>query len=219
MKTCSKCGSSGPDELFVNPRKGRRVLTPRCKSCVAANNRAWYLKNKEYVKQRSKSYAEKHPEIYRKAGLRNYYKHWHARRKNNKEWIKRNLPKLAAYHREKRKTDIQYLIRSRMRSRIHCALNRRGSKKSNSTMDLIGCSKSDLMAHIESQFKPGMCWNNMGLWHIDHIRPMASFNLLEESELREAMNYKNLQPLWASENLSKGSRYDANGIVSTAHSK
>jgi hypothetical protein len=64
-----------------------------------------------------------------------------------------------------------------------------------------------------------MCWNNMGLWHIDHIRPMASFNLLEESELREAMNYKNLQPLWASENLSKGSRYDANGIVSTAHSK
>ena len=41
---------------------------------------------------------------------------------------------------------------------------------------------------------------------IDHIKPCSSFNLLDESEQLKCFNYKNLQPLWAHENLSKGDK-------------
>lgn len=54
-----------------------------------------------------------------------------------------------------------------------------------------------------------MSWDNYGLrgWHIDHIRPVASFDLTDEKQLYECFNYKNTQPLWAEDNLKKGSKW------------
>jgi len=49
-----------------------------------------------------------------------------------------------------------------------------------------------------------MTWNNYGDWHIDHILPIASFDMTCFNEVRKAFNYKNTQPLWAVENLTKG---------------
>ena len=43
-----------------------------------------------------------------------------------------------------------------------------------------------------------MSWKNHGDWHIDHIRPVASF---KEDELYLMNHISNLQPLWAEENL------------------
>lgn len=62
------------------------------------------------------------------------------------------------------------------------------------------------MSHLESLFKPGMSWENHGEWHIDHILPLASFDLTDEQQAAKACHYTNLQPLWASENMSKGAR-------------
>ena len=69
-----------------------------------------------------------------------------------------------------------------------------------------GCSASTLAAHLESKFQDGMSWDNYGEWHVDHILPMASFNLLDPIERAKANHYTNLQPLWAEENFKKGSR-------------
>jgi hypothetical protein len=51
-----------------------------------------------------------------------------------------------------------------------------------------------------------MNWENQGEWHIDHILPCASFDLTKEEEQRKCFHYTNLQPLWAKDNMIKGSK-------------
>lgn len=56
-----------------------------------------------------------------------------------------------------------------------------------------------------------MTWENYGRtgWHMDHKRPLASFQLIDENglinhaELARAMHFTNLQPLWYWENIAK----------------
>ncbi len=56
-----------------------------------------------------------------------------------------------------------------------------------------------------------MNWDNFGsYWHIDHIRPLASYSIKDEKDpnLVKAWGLNNLQPLEASENISKNSFYE-----------
>ena len=70
---------------------------------------------------------------------------------------------------------------------------------------LVDFTFDQLKKHLQKQFKPGMTWDNYGKWHIDHIRPKASFNFKtpENPDFKKCWCLKNLQPLWASENCSK----------------
>ena len=52
-----------------------------------------------------------------------------------------------------------------------------------------------------------MSWDNYGKWHIDHVRPCSSFDLTDAKQQEECFHYTNLQPLWAAENLQKGSKW------------
>ena len=79
-------------------------------------------------------------------------------------------------------------------------------KKSLKTIDLISCSYGFLRKHIESQFREGMCWNKKYSFHIDHILPLASFDLTDPKQLKAACHWTNLQPLYPEENMSKGSK-------------
>jgi hypothetical protein len=53
-----------------------------------------------------------------------------------------------------------------------------------------------------------MTRENHGLWHVDHIRPCASFDLTDPEQQAICFHYTNLQPLWAIDNIKKGARYD-----------
>lgn len=82
-----------------------------------------------------------------------------------------------------------------------------GGIKRDHTINYIGCTHAMLKEHIESQFKPGMTWDNHGKeWHIDHIMPLSKFDLTNQHHVRLAMRYTNLQPLWARDNFVKGDR-------------
>src|SRR5947207_6212950 len=78
-------------------------------------------------------------------------------------------------------------------------------------IELLGCSLSDLASHIESNFLPGMSWENRNLWHLDHIRPLKTFDLSDPTQLAVACHVSNLQPLWAGDNLKKGHRWPQHG--------
>ena len=110
------------------------------------------------------------------------------------------------YEKQRKLTDPEFKLLKTLRSRLGNALSRQNASKCTKTLDLTGCSSSFLMKHLESQFKEGMHWHNHGEWHIDHIVPCSSFNLLQEDEQHNCFHYTNLQPLWASENLSKSNK-------------
>ena len=102
---------------------------------------------------------------------------------------------------------------SRIRNGIHYALKERGIRKDERTFTLLGYSPMDLVRHIESQFTDGMSWDNRGEWHIDHIRPVVSFNFdsTGHPDFKKCWALNNLQPLWAKDNMSKNDKW--NGVV------
>lgn len=72
---------------------------------------------------------------------------------------------------------------------------------------MLGCTATELVVYIESLFLPGMTWDNRNEWSIDHVRPLASFDLTDPEQQRQACHYTNLQPLWHWMNLRKGDRW------------
>jgi len=99
-------------------------------------------------------------------------------------------------------------LNARIGSLMWYHLGQRGlSKGGVSWQKLAGYTINDLRDHLESQFANGMSWENMGQWHIDHIIPRSYFEFTKPSDegFKQCWALSNLQPLWAKDNLSKGS--------------
>lgn len=94
-------------------------------------------------------------------------------------------------------------IRNAMGARMWAAIRGRTDGR---LFTRLGYSVEDLLFHLERGFCDGMSWENYGMWHIDHIRPCASFDLTDAAQFAECWSLANLQPLWAAENVRKGAR-------------
>ena len=145
----------------------------------------------------------------------------------SKEYRKNNPEKIKKYQKEYKKANREELSKKRMdykrkrlaedplfkliyglRSRILLAIKSQAGEKAAKSMELLGCSVQHVRDHLESQFTEGMTWENRGEWHIDHIRPCASFDLTDPEEQRKCFHWTNLQPLWAIDNIKKGAKWD-----------
>lgn len=128
-------------------------------------------------------------------------------------WRNKNRQKVRDWHRlymaNRRKNHILFSLRCRLSDRVTKALKRTGTPRANKTMEMVGCTLEELKVHIESQFTGGMTWDMRSKWHLDHIRPLSSFDLTDPEQQKAAIHYKNLQPLWARDNLMKHARWDA----------
>lgn len=109
----------------------------------------------------------------------------------------------------KKRFSIEQRIKNSLRSRLYAFVKGKNTK---SSFEFVGCSIDELKKHLSSQFTKGMSWENYGRWHIDHIKPCASFDLSNEEEQHKCFNYSNLQPLWAKDNFKKGAKC-GNGVV------
>ena len=112
--------------------------------------------------------------------------------------------KLTQYYLNRRRTDSTFKLMCNLRIRILDVL--RGHSKSKPTIKLLGCTIEELWQHFEKKFQRGMTRENHGEWHVDHIIPCASFDLTNPEQQAKCFHYTNLQPLWASDNLKKGSK-------------
>lgn len=85
----------------------------------------------------------------------------------------------------------------------------KGGKQGHHWCDLVGWDINALRIHLKKQFKPGMTWENYGsVWHIDHKIPIAAFNFQtpDDIDFKKCWALKNLQPLWAKENILKSDK-------------
>lgn len=89
-----------------------------------------------------------------------------------------------------------------LRTRLGAAI--RGNFKTGSAVRDLGCSIAEFRDYIAAKFQPGMSWDNWGEWHLDHIRPLAAFDLSDRARILVACHYTNYQPLWALDNRLKG---------------
>lgn len=198
--------------------QGWRMMTKEQKQ---EYNREYYAKNKDKMRMASKEWHAKNKDKSNKSS-----KEWHAKNKDKvsekaREYYTKNKDKINKSHREwcaKNKDRVceyvkQYYIKNPKQSIRHRISVRIASciKKSTRSYNLewsLGYTIPELVDHLEKQFVDGMGWDNRPEWHIDHIKPLSSFNYssCDDPDFKQCWALSNLQPLWAEDNWAKGSK-------------
>lgn len=204
---CVSCGCEKNKSDFIKN-------THCCKECKKKYRKKFYEKNREYYiekacvrskteerKLEQKKYVQKNKEKIKK-----YQENY--RKKNDldiKEKRKQYEKVRIERRKERYKTDLLYKMKIIQRALLHSFIKRmKLGKKSKRTSELLGYSHIELKEHLESKFVEGMSWENHGEWHIDHIRPITSFELDTPPSIVNALS--NLQPLWAIDNMKKSNK-------------
>lgn len=151
----------------------------KCEDCMKIKRLEWCENNKEERREKSRIKYENNKEVY--------------------------IKRAAKYNSKMRKTPIGK-VRMSIRRTIRRIFDVKDHEKYE---EYLGCTIDECRFYIESQFKPGMSWENYGFygWHIDHKIPVATIKDVNDKEqIKRVCHYTNLQPLWAKENLSKGAK-------------
>jgi len=201
LSVCKKCHSI----LNYQKNKDRDRIKNNERSKIWCNN------NREKLELYRKNNKDKRKEYYIEYNKkRNYYQ-------NNKEKVsersrelyRENIQIHRKYHRNwaknKRDNDPLFKLRMNLQSLIRSSIRNYGCNKNRRTEEILGCGIKEFIIFIENKFIDGMCWENYGEWHLDHIIP-SSWAKTEE-EVYNLNNFNNFQPLWAFENISKGARF------------
>ena len=186
-----------------------RIYREKNKDSVFEYHKSYREKHKNKIKNYMDNYFKKHREKIKKQKRQHYYDNQEKILKERKIWRKNNIVEARKIrNRYKRTTPEQKLIHS-MRSIMHKCFKYNKSIKDIRTLELLGCNSIKfLKQYIQKRFEKGMSWKNYGKWHIDHIIPInyfltkCNFNSLRIQ--KKCFNYKNLQPMWAVDNLRKG---------------
>ena len=177
----------------------RRNKDAASREAYLARSKAWRDNNKEKIQnyhldkrdanlERFKEYREENKENIK------VYKKIYSQKPENK--TKRNEK-----DKKRRKEDEAYRIMNNLRTRIYNVLKQ---KKTDRSDKLIGCNKTQLQQWISSQFYDNLSWDNYAeVWQIDHVIPIAFFDLTDKKQQLLAFNWSNLRPLYSEENGNK----------------
>lgn len=207
MKRCLECKIEKSFFEFHKDSQKSDGYRSYCKDCRKIQNKKTFSQRQEYKKKYYKKRKNDPEYIAKKKITDNRFAKSKKRKEYQLKWYKENKEKFRLYRQKsynKRKNDPLFILEIRLRGRLRCALKRRKWKKDNKFIDIIGCDRETLVKHIESQFQPGMSWENRHLFHIDHIIPLSSAKT--KADLYRLSHYTNLQPLWVRDNLLKSDK-------------
>jgi hypothetical protein len=156
-------------------------------------DRAYYQANKEKVKERAVAWARANPG--KKKASR---QQWAANNPDTVKQLRNN------FYQNNYGTNPQYTLSVRLRTDMRTSFKSVASGTGRvASAKLLGTSWAAAAEHLSSLFPEGMSWENYGDWHVDHIRPCASFDQACPEQQAACWNWRNLQPLWAAENIAK----------------
>ena len=200
METTRHCKHCSADHPLTTEFWASLNTTPCCKKY----SKDYRVKNKEKLAEKNKVWREENAEKLKETA-KDYYcankqrknEQSRAYHKNNREGINKQ--------RKVWLSKIENRLGQNLRVRLVMAI-RRGSKAGSAVKDL-GCSVAELKEYLELKFQSGMTWDNYGTeWHIDHVRPLANYDLADREVLKQLVHYTNLQPLWAADNIKKSNK-------------
>jgi hypothetical protein len=205
-----------------SPASGKMILSPGAKKERARLRTAqWRAKLKEQdpeawaeakrkIREWHKANKERVREINRKSSLKP------SCRAKKKAYRTKMRDKFKAYqksylerHPERRKASMDRYNKTpkaRVAAAVRSRLRRALVSKTEPSRACLGCTAEFFKKYLESQFLPGMTWDNFGKWHMDHIVPLSAFDLTDPNQMRVACNWTNIRPLWAKANLRKSSK-------------
>ena len=142
------------------------------------------------------------------------YKQTDSYKKKQAEYMKeyRRRPEVISKRnqlfKEKLKASPNFKLRIYISNSIRQSIKFNNLVKDKPWCKLVNFTLQDLMEHLEKQFVDGMTWENYGSWHIDHIKPVSSFNFqtIDDQQFKECWSLTNLQPLWAIDNIRKSNK-------------
>jgi len=183
-KICIQCGVPKLITEFYNRHS-------ECKLCTINRTNKWRSNHSEAHRLHNVKYRKKHAKQHKEYNL---------------NWNQTNVERMREIRRKsanKINSTIKGKLDNRMRSGIYQALQ--GNKAGRSWETLVGYNIDTLKQNLESKFLPGMSWDNIGQWHIDHKVPKTFFeyNSEQDQEFQYCWSLDNLQPLWAKDNLIK----------------
>ena len=196
----------------IEPDKNqkRRAYYNQVKDTLNAKRRERYKLDSEYrerLRRQKSSYYQKTKEVAKERAKNYYYENRDKRLVQISELQKQKREQINQWRRNRERDVPEFKLANNIRKQVCKALSR--NQKSCKSFDLIGCSPLDLRQHLEQHFDSRMSWENYGsYWHVDHIRPLASFDLSDPDQQKRAFHWSNLQPLSASENRKKGAFYE-----------
>jgi hypothetical protein len=205
IKFCPECKLIKSTTEFIKRKDKKNSYRGKCKLCYAKSKKDYYTKNRKRILENKKEYQINNKLILAERKNKHYTKNKESISIKKSIWNKNNREIINKRNRTKRKNNIQFRISDNLRRKFNKSFK---EKREYRFKDLVGCSTEDLKLYLESKFLSGMNWKNYGLygWHIDHIIPVSKFNLSELSDIKKCFHFTNLQPLWAKDNLQKGSK-------------
>ena len=196
VKRCNKCNILHPTTQYHINKKNSDNLNGTCKLCRKKRSAARYTEKRAHILLTCKKYQKKN-----RKKLSLYQAKWKAKNKDHVNTLRRKRAK------KRRKNDPTWAIGKDLSSRLGHILA--GRQKCGKTLELMGCSRLQLMSHLESRFDFYMSWGNRGPkgWHVDHNIPLKAFDMSNELHQRVCWWHRNLRPMWAGDNLKKHDKY------------
>jgi len=212
MAKCKPCHKLYNQKMYQKHQKKRiaEKIVYRQKNHykILESNKKCYQKYRDKRLEEKKLEAKLYPEKIKERQKQQYIKHRKQRLLDVKNYQIKNKEKIrnrrAKYTINRYRNDPAFRIKMTLSRRMRGLMKKNGTR----TVDLIGCSIDNLKKYLESKFRDGMSWENYGRngWHIDHIKPCASFNLTDPQQQKKCFHYSNLQPLWAADNIRKSDK-------------
>lgn len=209
IKICGKCKLKKNVDMFGRDVRTKTGLRSTCNDCRKIESKIYREKNPEKRKETIKRYYENNKEKERLRFKKYRMENPEKRKLTCKNYVINNKDKYNEYSKNWKKKERlinpKYKLINNIRERTKDFLNYKKENKNTKIYNIVGCSPEFLKEYIENKFTEGMSWDLMGKHiHIDHIIPLSSAK--DEDEIYKLCHYSNLQPLWAKDNLKKGSK-------------